>query len=750
MLHIRDRRDIDHGSADTDLSRLVQSPLSGLLDNVHAILWQQLAVIFTVAVAVAALGALYAYVTPPIFTARAIIIFDKETSQVKLGGALKEVPLDMAGVDGQLQVIKSEAIAGAVVKELDLGSDPDFVNPPKGLRDWIYALRPSAASDGAADPTGAAQAILLDRLKVRSAGYVVDIEFSWVKPERAADIANAFADAYSEDQLRLKDQTTAEAAAWLKNRLQELSDKRLLADQAVVEFKRTNNIVSADGRLVNDQEVTQLNGQLILAREKTTEARARLDRAVAVIRASASDPRSVGTVTDTLNNQIIVKLRLQYLDLATRQAEWTRQYGADHLAVVKLGQQIDGVRRSIDDELRHIAETYMSEFEIAKQREAEVERAVATAIRQSQATSGILTELRQLESSAETYRTLYKATHQRSMELVQQQSYPGAAVRFITRASALTVRRGPGSVVILGGAALAGLLLGFGAGAFRALLDRTFRTPARIEAVLQVKCLALAPAVKRVTGHNPRPRPGSRDIVRDAIVWEVADRPLSRLAEAMRCIKSAADLSRLDKSIRVLGFTSSLPKEGKSTLAAAFALLTAQSGGRSILVDCDLRNPALSARLAPRAESGLLEVLSGRKRLEEVLWTDATESFAFLPAVMRSRVAESNTILGSPALRALFDELRQQYDYVIVDLSPIAPIVDVQSTAHLVDSYVFVVEWGGTKGDVVELALGKAAPVRENLLGVVLNKVDFKALSRYEGGRRDYYADEYYAPYGQI
>jgi succinoglycan biosynthesis transport protein ExoP len=720
------------------------------VDNAYAVLCQQLALILTIAAGVAALGALYAYVTPPTFAARAIMIFDSEKSQVQLGGVLNEVPLDLPGVDSQLRVMKSEAIARAVVKKLDLGSDPDFLNPPKGLRDWINALRPGAASDGAVDRTGAALAILLDRLKVHSAGYVVDVEFSWVRPERAANIANAFAEAYIEDQLRLKDQTAAEAVAWLKNRLEELRDKSLLADQAVVDFKRRNNIISADGRLVNDQEVTQLNGQLILAREKTTEARARLDRAEAVIRASAADPQSVGTITDTLNNQIIVKLRLQGLELTTRHAEWTRQYGADHLAVVKLGEQLKGVRRAIDDELRHIAETYKSELQIAKQREAELESAAATAIRQSQATSGILSELRQLESSAEAYRTLYKATHQRSMELVQQQSYPGADVRLITRASALTARTAPGSAIILAGSAVAGLCLGFGVGVFRALLDRTFHTPAGVESSLQVKCLALAPAVKRATRLGPRPQPGSRRIVRDAIVWEVVERPLSRLAEAMRCIRSAADLSRLDKSNRVLGFTSSVPKEGKSTLAAAFALLAAHSGGRSILVDCDLRNPALSATLAPGAESGLLEVLSGQKPLGEVLWTDATESFSFLPAVMKSRVAESNTILGSPALRALFDELRRQYDHVVVDLSPIAPIVDVQSTAHLVDSYVFVVEWGRTKGDVVELALAKAAPVRASLLGVVLNKVNFKALSRYEGGRRDYYADENYAPYGQI
>jgi succinoglycan biosynthesis transport protein ExoP len=218
----------------------------------------------------------------------------------------------------------------------------------------------------------------------------------------------------------------------------------------------------------------------------------------------------------------------------------------------------------------------------------------------------------------------------------------------------------------------------------------------------------------------------------------------------MRCIKSALNLRAPDKSIRAVGFTSSLPKEGKSTLAAAFALLTAQSGTRSILIDCDLRNPALSAKLAPGAEAGLLEVISGKMPLEDVLWTDATTNFVFLPAVMKHRVAESSTILASPELRAFFEKLRQDYDYVIADFSPIAPIIDVQSTGNLVDSYVFVVEWGQTKIGVAELALDKGTIVQENLLGMVLNKVDFKGLSRYEGHRRDYYADENYAPYGQL
>jgi succinoglycan biosynthesis transport protein ExoP len=101
-------------------------------------------------------------------------------------------------------------------------------------------------------------------------------------------------------------------------------------------------------------------------------------------------------------------------------------------------------------------------------------------------------------------------------------------------------------------------------------------------------------------------------------------------------------------------------------------------------------------------------------------------------------------------LRAFFEKLRQQYDCVIVDFSPIAPIIDVQLTTGLVDAYVFVVEWARTKTDVAALALAEATVVQDNLLGVVLNKVDFKALGKYEGHLRDYYADEYYAQYGQV
>ena len=184
------------------------------------------------------------------------------------------------------------------------------------------------------------------------------------------------------------------------------------------------------------------------------------------------------------------------------------------------------------------------------------------------------------------------------------------------------------------------------------------------------------------------------------------------------------DLNSVVKSNKVIGFTSSLPNEGKSTLAVALAQLISHGDRTVIVVDCDLRNPTLSRQLTPNAKAGFFEVLTGENSLEEVVWKDHATKMDFLPAVVTSRAAHTSEFLASDATKSLFEKLRQSYDYVVVDLSPLAPVVDVRATTHLVDSYIFVIEWGRTKIDVVKHALAVAQGVSENLLGVVLNKVD--------------------------
>jgi capsular exopolysaccharide synthesis family protein len=223
--------------------------------------------------------------------------------------------------------------------------------------------------------------------------------------------------------------------------------------------------------------------------------------------------------------------------------------------------------------------------------------------------------------------------------------------------------------------------------------------------------------------------------------------PLSRFTESVRSIKLAIDVQPGRSSNHVIGITSALPGEGKTTVAASLAQLIGHGGRKVIVVDCDLRNPSLSASLAPNATAGLIEVIDGTCSLEETVWRDPKTNLTLLPAVRRGPLFHSSEILATAAIRRLFDGLRANYDYVIVDLPPLAPLVDVRATAPLVDCYILVVEWGRTKLEVVQHALHTAPNVYDSVIGTVLNKTDIKALANYDANRSDYYSDDHYTRY---
>jgi polysaccharide biosynthesis transport protein len=727
---------------------------------------RQFRVIAFVALLALALGAVYVFTAPSMYTARAVMVIDTHKTQIfQQQSPLGDLPIDSATVDTQLEIFNSENLALAVVKDLHLDQDPEFTSPSPGLIGRTVDLVINLLTSWMPTTHGSvpdfvlmrsALGTLQSRMSARRIGltYAIDIEFQSLNPERAAQVANAIADAYVVDALEAKYQTTRRAASWLQDRLTELREQGANAQRAVVDFKAKNNIVESGGRLMNEQQLAELNSALVQARAQTAESKARLDRIQQILSSGAPDlaGTAAATVADTLHNEVITKLRQKYLEYQEKEADFTRRLGATHLAAVNLRNLMREIRRSILDELNRIAETYKSDYEIAKKREDSVEKALAEIVSESRTTNEAEVTLRSLDSSAKSYRALYDNFLQRYMDSVQQQSFPVTEARVITPATRPFGASAPRSGRVLILALMGGMILGAGIGMLREISDRVFRTSSQIEQQLQTDCIGVVPMMKANSKsllRETRVAAGDRCIVRDrSHLWTVVDSPFSRFAEAIRGIKMAADLSKVVKANNVIGITSSLPNEGKSTIAMALAEVIAHGGGRVVLVDCDLRNPSLTRKLAPGAEAGFLDVLSGAALLNEAIWTDSHTKFAFLPAVVKTRLPHSAEILGSDATRKLFAALREAFDYVVVDLSPLAPVVDVRAMTHLVDSFVFVVEWGRTKIDVAEHALGAARGVYDNLLGVVLNKVDMKMLSRHEGYRAHYYQNRYYARYG--
>ena len=275
--------------------------------------------------------------------------------------------------------------------------------------------------------------------------YVLDIAYTSLNPARAATIANAIADAYIVDQLESKYQATRRASVWLQDRIRELRQQVSDADRAVLDYKEKNKIVSVGAsapggsRLLLEQQLEELNTQLGAARAAAEEAKARLQRIDDVMKKDVPD----ATVADSLRNEVINRLRNNYLDLASKEAIWSARYGSAHLAAVNLRTQMTELRRAILDELGRIAQGYKSDYEIAKSRIEGLERSLSNLVAESQVINRDRLGLRDLESKAQVYHTLYDNFLQRYMEAIQQQSFPITEARVISPAAAPQHKSGP-------------------------------------------------------------------------------------------------------------------------------------------------------------------------------------------------------------------------------------------------------------------------------------------------------------------
>ena len=731
---------------------------------------------------VVTMGFIYLLTTPSSYTATATMLIDTKKVQLfQQQSMFSEMPIDAGSIESQVEILKSENIALAVIKRLNLTADPEFVSPGGGLIGTLLGL--VTGSFGSYEPRSefalscAAINTFNSRLKVRRIGltYIIVIAFRSLNPGRAAEIANAVAEAYIDDQLEAKYVSARRAGTWLQARLRELREQASTAERLVVAFKNKNEMVDAGGRTINEQQLAELNSELVLARSKTAETKAKMDRVQEVLLSNSPDTAVLGTVADTLRNDVISKLRSQYLELARREADWTPRYGANHLAVVNVRNQMGELQKSIRDELQRIAETYKSDYAIAKQNQDSVQRQLDQAVSQSQVTNEAQVALRELESNAQTYRALYDNFLQRYMESVQQQSFPITDARVITAATRPLGKSGPKAGLVLGFATIVGLAIGIAAAAWREFADRVFRTAKQVEMLLQADCIALVPTVVEkgrkgeITAPGRQLKPTEQErgiaIVQDqrlklsvtghqviapvpGVYSAVVESPFSAFAEAIRSIKVAIDQSPTATGGKIIGFTSSIPNEGKSSIAAAVGRLAGQTGARTLLVDCDLRNPSLSRLLSPKATAGLLEVVRGQSTLEKAIWFDEATNMQFLPATMKARLAHSSEVLAAARTLKFFEALRHSYDYIVMDFAPLRPVVDVRASTNLVDAFVYVVEWGKTRSDFVEQALKSARGVHEHLLGVVLNKVDLRSMGQYDGRGSSYYKHGDYERYG--
>ena len=695
-----------------------------------------------------------------LYTSTASILSDTRMNQnLQTQKIVESTPIDSSIVNSQVKIFSSESIILPVIKSMNLAHDSEFVGPPDALGAQILwqitklinrvtqslGLKDDRTIDAEAFLERTAVETFLKRLTTRreELSYVVDVSFASEDPNKAARIANAVADAYITADLAARTQSTKMASQWLQDRLIELKVQATDADRVLQNYKSTNNIVDTGRGLLNQQQLSDLNTQLISARTEIAEAKARLGR----IRQIGSDGIPDATVTDALNNSVITRLRAQYLDLAARAADLASRLGQGHITVVRLHEQMDELRKSIRNEEQRIADAYASDYEIAKAREKSLTDSMYQLVGEAGASSQAQVMMRDLESSADTYRNLYNHFLQKFEETIQTQTIPVTDSRIVTRATPPLSKSSPKSALALAGGIVLGLFMGAGAAIAREMMLDVFRTSNEVEQTTGIRCLGILPIV---TGNRKRTMwfgawtKSLRTGLTEGIEEFVLDAPYSRFTETLRHVKVSIDAAQLVRDVKVIGVVSSVAKEGKTTVAANLgALVVASSRAHTLIIDGDFHQRSLTRMLAPHAREGLIEALGDPSRLATLVYHRQRSQLDVLPCVLEKRIPNAAELLASPQMEKLLIAARDAYDYIIIELAPIVPLVDVKKIERFIDSFVFVVEWGRSERSLVLEALSNTEIIRDRLTGIVLNKANPVALRSIESYKGDMFSSHY-------
>jgi succinoglycan biosynthesis transport protein ExoP len=624
----------------------------------------------------------------------------------------------IAYAETQAKNLETDELAIAVIRKLQLDRNPEFVRRP--LKAGQSNPLPVSSSARPAEVTPTEQiALKVFRRSLQvhrdTSSWLIDVSFASHDPQLAALVTNTLVEQFIETNYQTRHEAIVQSTQWLSHQLDDIRARMEQSNKALTDFQKHFGITPVGNtQSTFDERMSELNRQLTVAQADRIQLEALLQKV------DGADPESDPHATA---DPVVQELSKRLGAARTELKQAVILYGENHPKIKELQAQVEELQAQLDSQRNNVLGDLKTSYAAANVREGLLQSQLKEASKEL----GHMAQYEALKKEALASEALYNTLYTRVKEAGISAESKSSNVRWIDRAGVLDTPSRPRPLLDIAMGTLAGILGGFLLAFVRASLDSRVRTLEDMKR-LTGSSISLLPLIGAENGDWRKTLRGE--------VWRngngnfseafLLERPGSAEAEALLGLFTCVRLSDPCREPRVLLVTSGAAAEGKTTIAVNLGIALARHG-KTCVLDADMRKPRVAGIFGFECQYGLADVLNGSCRLDEAfLAVPNVPNLNLLPAGLARH--DAGELICAEAMRDLLGKLRQEFQFVVIDSSPILPFVDGRALAPLADGVIFVGRSGVTTREAIKRSLELLAQARSSpVLTVVLNAVDFSS-----------------------
>jgi polysaccharide biosynthesis transport protein len=657
---------------------------------------------------------------------------------------------DPTELETEVMILQSDLLALQVVKELALDRRPDFGGKTSTLPSSL-----DLAPDPLQADTGRTSSLLSNfrgNLKVTLSPntHIIKVSFRSADKELTQTVVNTLMSTYTENNFKSRFDSTMQASDWLSKQLVDLQMKVETSQEKLVRYQQEHEILGIDEKQnITTVKLDELNKALTAAESE------RMDKEAVYRLVQSGDADTIASAANVLDGAgtgsqsasgLLETLRGREADAKIQAAELSTQFGPSYPKVAQLNGQLKEIDAQILGETRKVAAKIRGQYMAALQHENMLHDALEKQKQEANKLNESAIQYSILKRDLESYRTLYEGLMEKMKEAGVSAGLKSNNFRIIDVARVPTSPIEPNIPRNLAFAFMLGLTSGVGLAFLLEGLDNTVRTTEQAQMISGLAPLGMIPMGSRSAREGANAKRLVIASSKEAVELVTQVRPQSQMAESYRALRTSLLLSNLGAPPKVIMITSALPQEGKTTTSINCAVVLAQKGVRVLLIDADLRRPSIHKTLGMGPRSGLSNVLTGSATLQQTITRSSIlPNLSILPA--GTPPPNPAELLASTNMRDVLEELRGQYDHIVIDTPPTLSVTDAVVLSPRADSIVLVIRSGQTTKQALRRSRDILMQVNAKVSGVLLNAVDLSSPDyyyyyEYQGKYSRYYRDD--------